>query len=150
MNKVFNLYAKKIRLGFWSKFFQVIVVQSLSHVRLFVTPWAAAYQASMSFTISQSSLKLISIELMILSNHLNLFSFYPQFFPALGSFPMSQLFTSDGQNIGVSASTSVLPMKDWSPLGWTGWISLESKGLTSVFSNTTVQKHQFFGAQLSL
>ena len=66
-------------------------------------------------------------------------------------FPMSQLFTWGGQSIGVSASASVLPMntKDWSPLGWTGWISLQSKGLSRVFSNTTVQKHQFFGAQLS-
>ena len=73
-------------------------------------------------------------------------------FPASGSFPMSQLFTSGGQSIGVSALASVLPMniQDWSPLGWTGWISLQSKGLSRVFSNTTVQKHQFFGTQLSL
>ena len=70
----------------------------------------------------------------------------PQSFPASGPFPMSQLLTSDGQSIGVSASTSVLPMnnQDWSPLGWTGWISLQSKGLSGVFSNTTVQKHQLF------
>ena len=75
-----------------------------------------------------------------------------QSFPASGSFPVSQFFTSGGQNIGVSASASVLPMniQDWSLLGWTGWISLQSKGLSRVFSNTTVQKHQFFGAQLSL
>ena len=75
-----------------------------------------------------------------------------QSFPASGSFPMSQLFKSGGHSIGVLASTSVLPMntQDWSPLGWTGWISLQSKGLSRVFSNTTVQKHQFFGAQLSL
>ena len=75
-----------------------------------------------------------------------------QSFPASRSFPMSQFFTSGGQTIGVSASTSVLPMntQDWSPLGWTGWISLQSKGLSRVFSNTTVQKHQFFSAQLSL
>ena len=80
------------------------------------------------------------------------FSSCPQSFPASGSFPMSQLFTSSGQGTGVSASTSVLPMntRDWSPLGWTGWISLQSKGLSRVFSNTTVQKHQFFGAQLSI
>ena len=80
------------------------------------------------------------------------FSSCPQSFPASGSFQMSQLFASGGQSIGVSASTSVLPMnsQDWSPLGWTGWISLQSKGLSRVFSNTTVQKHQFFGAQLSL
>ena len=76
----------------------------------------------------------------------------PQSFPVSGSFQMSQLFASGGQSIGVSASTSVLPTKtqNWSPLGWTGWISLQSKGLSRVFSNTTVQKHQFFGAQLSL
>ena len=79
------------------------------------------------------------------------FSSCPQSFPASGSFPMSQLFASHGQSTGVSASTSVLPVntQDWSPLGWTGWISLQSKGLSRVFSNTTVQKHQFFSAQLS-
>ena len=80
------------------------------------------------------------------------FSSCPQSFPALGSFQRSQLFASGGQSIGVSASASVLPMntQDWSPLGWTGWISLQSRGLSRVFSSTTVQKHQFFGAQLSL
>ena len=80
------------------------------------------------------------------------FSSCPQTFPASGSFQMSQLFTSGGQSIGVSVSKSVLPMntQDWSPLGWTGWISLESKGLSRVFSNATVQKHQFFSTQLSL
>ena len=80
------------------------------------------------------------------------FSSFPQSFPASGSFQMSQLFTSGDQSIGVSASTSVLPMntQDWSPLGWTGWISLQSKGLSRVFSNTTVQKHQFKNTQLSL
>ena len=79
------------------------------------------------------------------------FSFCPQSLPASGSFPMSQLFTWGCQSSGVSASASVLPVntQDWSPLGWTGWISLQSKGLSRVFSNTTVQKHQFFGAQLS-
>ena len=80
------------------------------------------------------------------------FSSCPQSFPASGSFPMSQFFTSGGQSIGVSASISVLPMntQDWSPLEWTGWISLQSKGLSRVFSNIIVQNHQFFGAQLSL
>ena len=75
-----------------------------------------------------------------------------QSFPASGSFQMSQHFASSGQSIGVSASTSVLPMnvQDWFPLGWTGWISLQSKGLSRIFSNTTMQKHQFFSAQLSL
>ena len=79
------------------------------------------------------------------------FSSCPQSFPASGSFQMSQPFTSGGQSMGVSASTSVLPMntQGWSPLEWTGWISLQSKGLSRVFSNTTVQKHQFFGTQPS-
>ena len=78
------------------------------------------------------------------------FSSCPRSFPASGSFPVSQFFASGGQSIRVSASTSVLQMniQDWFPLGWTGWISLQSKGLSRVFSNTTVQKHQFFGAQL--
>ena len=78
------------------------------------------------------------------------FSSCPQSFPASGSFEMSQLFTSDGQSIGVSASKSLLPMntQDWS-LGWTGWIFLQSKGLSRGFSNTTVQKHQFYGVQFS-
>ena len=80
------------------------------------------------------------------------FSSCPKSFPESWSFPMSQLFASGGQSTGVSASTSVLPMniQNWSPLGWTGWISLQSKGLSRVFSNTTVQKHQFFGTQPSL
>ena len=79
------------------------------------------------------------------------FSSCPQSLPASGSFPTSQLFAWGGQSIGVSASASVLSMntQDWYPLGWTGWISLQSKGLSRVFSNTTVQKHQFFGTQLS-
>ena len=80
------------------------------------------------------------------------FSSCLQSFPASGSFQMSQFFTPGGQSIGVSASTSVLPMniQDWFPLGWTGWIFLQSKGLSRVFSNTIVKKHRFFGAQLSL
>ena len=79
------------------------------------------------------------------------FSSCPQYLPASGSFPMSQLFAWGGQSTGISALASFLPKKSqgWSPSGWTGWISLQSKGLSRVFSNTTVQKHQFFGAQLS-
>ena len=120
-----------------------------------VTPWTTAHQASLSITSSQSLPKLMSIESVMPSNHLILcrsFSFCPQSFPESGSFQMSQLFTAGGQTISISASTSVLPMntQDWSPLGWTGWIYLQTKGLSRVFSNTTVQKHQFFGAQLSL
>ena len=86
-----------------------------------------------------------------ISSSIILFSSCPQSFPASGSFQMSQHFTSGGQSIELSALISVLPMntQDWSPLGWTGWISLQSKGLSRVFSDTTVQKHQFFGAQIS-
>ena len=129
-------------------------VQSLSHVHLFANPWAAACQASLSITNSWSLLKLMSMESVMPSNHLILCRplLLPSIFlPAAGSFPMSQFFASGGQSIGVSASASVLPMntQDWSLLGWTGWISLQSKALSRVFSNTTVQKHQFFGAQLS-
>ena len=91
---------------------------------------------------------LMSIESVMPSSHLILchpFSSCLQSLPASGSFPMNQFFASGGQSIGVSASASVLPMntQDWSPLGWTGWLSLQSKGLSKVFSNTTVQKHQF-------
>ena len=87
-----------------------------------------------------------------ISSYVVPFSSCPQSLPASGSFPMSQLFPWDGQSIGVSALASVLPMntQDWSPLEWTGWISFQSKGLSRVFSNATVQKHQFFSTQLSL
>ena len=120
---------------------------SLSPVWLFVTPWTAACLASPSFTISRNLLKLMSIELVMPSNHLILchpLLLLPSIFPAPESFQMSHHFTSGGQSIGVSASTSDLPMniQDWSPLGWTGWISLQSKGLSRVFSSTTVQKEE--------
>ena len=129
------------------------LVQSLSCVQFFVTPWTAARPASLSITSSRSLLKFMSIESVMPSNHLILccsLLLLPQSCPALGSFPMRQFFASGGQRFGVSASTSVLPMntQDWSPLGWTSWISLQSKGLSKVFSNTTAQKHQFFSAQL--
>ena len=129
-------------------------VQSLSRMWLFATPWITARQASLSITNSQSLLKLMPIELVMPSSHLILylpFSSCPQSLPASGSFPMSQLFPSGGQSIGVSISASVFPMitQDWSPSAWTGWVSLQFKGLSRVFSNTTVQKHQFLGTQLS-
>ena len=106
----------------------IVVVQSLSHVQLFATPWTAAYQASLSITNSQSLLKLTSTELVMPSNHLILcHPLLPclQSFPASGSFPVSQLFPSGGQSIGASASASVLPMniQGWFPLGLTGWSS---------------------------
>ena len=114
-------------------------VQSLSCVLLFATPWIPAPQASLSISNSESLLKLMSIKSLMLSNHLifhSPFSSHLQSFPGSGSFQISQLFASGGQSIGVSASTSVLPMntQDWSPLEWTGWISLQSKGLSRVFS----------------
>ena len=126
-------------------------VQSLSRVRLFAAPWITARQASLSITNSRSLLKLMSIESVIPSSHLILC--HPLLLrpPIPLRIPMSQLFASGDQTTGVSTSASVLPVntQDSSPLGWTGWISLQSKGLSRVFSNTTVQKHQFFSAQLS-
>ena len=140
----------------WAFLFnQFSSVQLLSRVWLFATPWTAASQAFLSITNSWSPPKLMSIESVMPSNHLILCSpllLHLQSFPASGSFQMSQFFASGGQSMGVSASTSVLPMtiQDWFPLGWTGWISLQSKGLSRVFSNVTIQKHEFFGAQLCL
>ena len=119
-----------------------------------VTPWTAAHQTSLSIINSWSLLILISIELVMPSNHLLLccpLLLMPSMFPSIRVFfPFSQLFMSGGQSIGVSASL-VLPMniQDWFPLEWTGLISLQSKGLARVFPNITVQKHQFFGIQLS-
>ena len=132
----------------------LFLVQSLSHVQLFETLWMAACQASLSFTVSRSLLKLMSIKLMMptISSSVSAFSSCPQSFPESGFFPMSCLSASGSQIIGASASASVLPVniQGWSPLGLTGLISLQSKGISRVFSNTTVQKHQFFSAQLSL
>ena len=131
-------------------------VQVLSHVWLFATPWIAVRQASLSITNSQSSPKLMSIESVMPSSHLILCR--PLLLlPPSGSFPMSQLFPWGGQITGASASASVLPMntQDWSPIEWTVWISLQSKGLSRVFSTTTVQKalilrcSAFFIVQLS-
>ena len=119
-----------------------------------VTSWVAAHQASLSITNPRSLLKLMSIESVMpsaISSSVVPFSSCPQSLPASECFPMSQLFAWGGQSIGVSAFASVLPMntQDWSPFEWTGWLSLKSKGLSRVFSNTTLQKHQFFGVQLS-
>ena len=126
-------------------------VQSLSREQFFVTPWTTACQASLSITNCQSLPKPMSIESVMPSNHLILcrpLLLLPSIFPNIRVFSNE----SGGQNTGVSALTSVLPMntQDRFPLGWTGWISLQSKGLSRVFSNTTVQKHQFFCAQPSL
>ena len=132
----------------------VVVVQPPSRVQLFVTPWTAARQASLSITVSLTFLKLMPTEWYhtAISSSVTPFCSCLQSFPASGSFQMSQFFTSGGQSIGASASASVLPMniQDWFPLGWSGWISLQSKGLSRVFSNTAVQKHQLFSTQPSL
>ena len=127
---------------FW--YHQFSLVQSLSHVRLFATPWTIACQASLSITNSPSLLKLMSIESVMPSNHLILchpLLLLPSTFPTSGSLQVSWFFPLGGQSIGVSASASVLPMniQDWFPSEWTGWISLQSKGLSRVFSNTTVK-----------
>ena len=145
---MWNLETKKVKKMIISS------VQSLSHVRLFATPWIAARQASLSITISRSSLRLTSTESVMLSSHLILchpLLLLLQSLPASESFPLSQFFTWGGQSTGVSALASFLPKKSqgWSPSEWTGWISWQSKGLSRVFSNTTVQKHQFFSAQPS-
>ena len=129
-------------------------VQSLSHIWLFATPWHTDTRPpcpSPTPGVDPNPCPSSQWCHPVISSSVDPFSSCPQSFPTLGAFPMSQLFTWGGQSIGVSASTSVLPMntQDLSPLGWTGWISLQSKGLSRVFSNTTVQKHQFFGAQLS-
>ena len=115
------------------------------------TPWTAARQASLSITNSQSLPKLVSIESVMPSNHLILCCPLLHL-PASGSFSVSQFFILVGQKLGVSVSASVLPMniQDQFPLGLTGLIFLQSKGFSRVFSNTTVQRHQFFGAQPSL
>ena len=130
-------------------------VQSFSHVWLFVTPGTAAHQASLSITNSWAYSNSCPLSWWChptISSSVVPFSSCLQYFPASGSFPRSQLFTSGGQSFGDLASKSVIPMNilDWFPLGLTGWISLQSKGFSRVFSNTTVQKYQFFGTQLSL
>ena len=128
--------------------------QSLGCVWLFATPWITARQASLSITNSRRSLKLKSIRSVMPSSHLILcrpLLLLPAIPPSIRDFSNDQLFAWSGQIIGVSASASVLSknIQDWFPLGWTGWTSLQPKGHSGVFSNTTVQKHQFFGAQLS-
>ena len=136
------------------KRFQFSSVESLSHVRPFVTPWTAAHQASLSITYSQSLFKLMSIESVISSNHLIFccpLHLLPSIFSSIGVFS-KESFVLGGQRIGVSASASVLPMniQYWWPFRLTGLISLLSKGLSRVFSKTTVWNHQLFGAQISL
>ena len=126
-----------------------------SRVRLFATPWIAVRQASLPITNSRSSRRFTSIESVTPSSHLILchpLLLLPPIPPSIRVFSKSQLFAWGGQSTGVSALASFLLKKSqgWSPSEWTGWISLQSKGLSRVFSNTTVQKHQFFSAQFSL
>ena len=130
-------------------------VQSLSRVRLFATPWIAARQASLFITNSQNPPKPLSVELVMPSSHLIFcrpLLLLPSIFPSIRVFSNElALCIKWGQTIGVSALASFLPKKSqgWSPSEWTGCISLQSKGISRVFSNTTVQTHQFFGAQPS-
>ena len=136
-------------------FCPIVVVQSLSCVRLFATLWIAACQASLTFAISWSLLKLMSVQLVMPSNHLILcppLLLLPSILPSIRVFSNESVLRIRWQSIGASASASVLPMniQGWSPLELTGWISLQSKGLSTIFSNTTVQKRQFFSAQPSL
>ena len=136
---------------------KVAVVQSPSLLQLFVTPGTIAHQASLSLTISWSFPKFSSCPRHrwchpAISSSVALFSFCCQSFPSSGSFPVSQLLISGGQSIEASASTSVLSLniQDWFPLGLTGLISLQFKGLSRIFTSTTVGKYQFFGSQPSL
>ena len=129
-------------------------VQLLSHVQIFATPLTAACQASLSITNSRSPPKPMSIDLVMPSKHLILcrpFLFLPSICPRIRVFSNESALYIRWLKYWSFSSASVLPvnMQDWFPLGWTGWISLQSKGLSRVFSNTTVQKHQFFGTQLS-
>ena len=133
----------------------VAVVQSFSHVLLFATPWTAAHQASLSITNPQSLLKLMPFESVMPSKHLVLSQplLLPSIFPSIRIFfPVSWLFTLGSQSIGASASASVFLMniQGLFPLGLTAFISLQSKGFSKVFSNTTLLKHQVFGTQPSL
>ena len=130
-----------------------VIVQLLSHVQLFMTPWTAACQASLPLTISQRMLKFMSIEPVMLSNHLILslpLLILPSIFPSIRVFPKSQLFISGGQSIGASAPVLPMNIQSWFPLGLTGLISSLSNGLSRVFSSTTIWKHQFFSAQPSI
>ena len=143
-------------VGFWPKI--LLPPPQFSSVaqscRLFATPWTAAHQASLSIQLPEFTQTHVhwggdASNYLILCHPL---SSCLQSFPASGSFPTSQFFTLGGESVGLSASASVLPMniQDWFPLGWTEWISLKSKELSTVFSKSTLQKHQFFSAQLSL
>ena len=139
----------KIMLG---KIPQSISVQLLSHIRLFAWPHGPQHRRPPCPSRTPGVCSDSCPSSRWCQSSVVPFSSRLQSFPASGSFPVSQFVASGGQSVGVSASASVLPLsiQDWSPLGWTGWISLQSKGLSRVFSNTTVQKHQFFSTEFSL
>ena len=136
----------------------VVYISQFSHSVMSNSLWSHGLQHTRPFCLSPTpgvypnSRPLSRWCHPIVSSSVVPFSSCPQSFPASGSFQMSQLSASGGQSIGVSASTSVLPVntQDWSPLGWTGWISLQSKGPSRLFSNAAIQKHQLFGVQLCL
>ena len=164
MLDMISVFVNLLMLDLWPKMWSIlenvpcalekfISVPSLSHVQLCATPWTTALQVSLSITSSRSLLKLMSMEWVMTFNHLILchpFCFCLQTFQASGSFLMNQFFASGGQGIGASASGLLMNIQDWFPLGLTGWISLKSKGLSRVFSNITLQKHQFLSTQISL
>ena len=148
-------YFKMITINLVNITVTISSVQLLSRVQLFATPWTAACQAAVSITNSRSSLKLMCIESVMPFSHLILchpLLFVPPIPSSIRVFSNESTLHIRWPSIGVSASASVLPMniQDWYPLGLMGWISLQSKGLSRVFSNTTVQKYQFFSTQLSL
>ena len=148
-NHCLRFFYDERQLSFIAWCICIVIVQSLSRVQLFATPLTAACQASLSFTNSRSLLKLLSVESMMPSNHLILCC--PLLLRSI--FPSIRVSSNESllrQSIGASASVLPMNIQDWFPLGWTGLISLLSKGLSRVFSNTTVQKHQFFGAQSPL
>ena len=153
-----NCFRCKVRLSNYfllSSDFRFQFSSVAQSVWLFEIPWTAACQASLSISNSWSLLKLMSVESVMPSRHLifcHPLLLLPSIFPTSGSFPVSQFFSSDHQSIGVATLASVLPVniQDWFPLEWSSLISLRSRGLSRVFSNTTVQKHHFFSAQLSL
>ena len=147
-----SMVSQRVRHDWATSLSLHFVVQSLIRVWLFATPWTAASQAFLSFTISWSLLRLMSIELMMPFNrliHCCPLLFLPSIFPRIRVFSNEWLFTSSDQSIGASASASVLLMniQGWFPLGLTGLISVQSKGLPRAFSNTTVWKHRFFSTQ---
>ena len=152
---VFSISDSTVLVSEWVYTCAYIFISQFSHIWIFVTPWTPALQASLSITtprVYSNSCPSSRWCPPIISSPVIPFSSCLQSFPASGSFPMTQFFASDGQSVGASTSASVLPMniQDGFPLGLTGLMSLQSKGFSRVFFNTTVQKHQFFGTQLSL